>query len=168
MAISDDLPGVSITIAVNGTPLQEHNPAEVDGEHLRTVTKYVEVTSGQLFAVSIKLLPAFKFKGGCIVFEIYADGDLMSKPMFIKYNSDRSKVAKGRPSGHDKVEKFRFADVQTGEANPANNQKTKARLISSQWTTTASSGKAQLSNISVVSSSNVRTRWRIRELATNI
>ena len=122
MAILNDLPGFSIDITVRGSPLQEYDDIKDGGRDERTVIKYVKATSGQSFAVSIKLLPTFKFKGDCIVFEIYADGELMSKPMFIKNRRDRSTVIKGRPAGHDQIEKFRFADFQTGKAYSASDQ----------------------------------------------
>ena len=114
MAPIEELPAVAVNITVNGTPLREYDGTNDVGGDERTVTKYVEAASGQSFAVSIKLLPEFKFKGGCFVFEIYADGELMSKPMFIKQRKQRSIVVKGRPAAHDKIEKFKFAEVETG------------------------------------------------------
>jgi hypothetical protein len=67
VAAIEELPAVTVNITVNGIPLQGYDNIKDAGGAERSVTKYVQATSGQSFAVSIKLLPIFKFKGGCIV-----------------------------------------------------------------------------------------------------
>ena len=94
MAISDDLPGVKVEVVVRGTKLEEHDYD--DTEEQRTITKYVEATSGQIFAVLINLLPSFEFQGGCIEFEVEADGMKMGNHIITQHSGHRSKRIEGR------------------------------------------------------------------------
>lgn len=113
MAISDDLPGVKVDITVNNIPLKEYENGGDEEE--RATTKYVESTTGQEFAISIELLPAFEFKGDCIGFRIEADGELLSKPAIARNSLRQYCVIKGLLIDDDQVEKFKFSDIDISE-----------------------------------------------------
>jgi hypothetical protein len=113
MAISDDLPGIKVEVVVGGTAFTEYD--HDDTGEVRTVTKYIEATSGRIFVVSIELLPSFKFKADCIAFDIEADGMMMDRPIILKTDKGRFRVVKGRRMSDTKVEKFQFSSLHTGE-----------------------------------------------------
>ncbi|KAK3706739.1 hypothetical protein LTR37_012584 [Vermiconidia calcicola] len=73
MAIIDDLPGVRVEIMVDGNVLKEYEDHDLE-EDERTITRYVEAVSGQVFAVAVTLPPDCQFKGDFIVFRIHTDG----------------------------------------------------------------------------------------------
>lgn len=116
MAVIDILPGVQIELKANGTALKEyedHNPKE----GVRTVTRYVEVISGQEFVVSIKLLPNFVFRSDCVLFDLHADGGFTDTVAIGRAQFDSggtSFESQGRTSG-DWLQRYRFATLETGE-----------------------------------------------------
>lgn len=115
MAITDVLPGVQIQIIVNGTALQEYED-QGSTEGVRTVKRYIEVVSGQRFSVLITLLPHFIFKGDCIRFRIYADGEWADGLVLRrKHSSLRSYRSEGREVSGGMVETFRFAALETSK-----------------------------------------------------
>ncbi len=119
MAISDDVPGLKINITVEGVALREHeDPHGTGTEDERTVTRYVEAGSWQVFAVSIELLPEFKYVGDCIGFEIYADGVLCDDPIIRASDASQTHVNEGVPLSTGKVNKYTFAELHAGESIP--------------------------------------------------
>lgn len=78
MAIIEAVPHVSARVIVNGTPLLEFDDDDDagDGDNNSTansITKYVEVTSGQSFSIQYRMEPAFIPKHDFCV-TIYIDG----------------------------------------------------------------------------------------------
>lgn len=114
MAISDALPGVKIEVIVNGAALKEHEDHELV-EDRRTTTRYIEAVSGQVFAVAIKLLPSFEFKGDCVAFPIFADGTWVQAPHLYKGKSKTTYLSEGRDVGGGMVRECRFAALETGK-----------------------------------------------------
>ena len=113
MAIIDELPGVMIEVTVHGEALNElREEGFVDDK--RTVTRYLEAVSGQTFAISINLLPAFKFKGDAIAFRISADGKMVDTPIMLKQNIQRYAISQGLRTSDNSVRKYCFADLETG------------------------------------------------------
>lgn len=56
MAILKDLPRVEVTIHVNGKPLEEHQDRHLS-EAPETISRYIEIQSGQTFEVHITTRP---------------------------------------------------------------------------------------------------------------
>ena len=113
MAISDILPGVKIEIIVNGAALKEYEDDTVNDEE-RTVTRYVEAASGQVFEVLIEVSPAFKFEGERVRFQIHADGVCVDSPLIAKSAFNVTRLSEGREVAGGKVKRYRFASLETG------------------------------------------------------
>ena len=116
MAIIKDLPGVKIEIAANGVALKEHQDTEI-AEEERTVTRYIEAVSGQIFAVSIQLLPQFQFKGNCVFFQIYADGTWADGPVINKGEHGLVRLSEGKDTADGKVRRYQFANLERGNVS---------------------------------------------------
>lgn len=116
MVVSEALPGLEIAITVDGIPLYEHrDPNEVEEDEPRTTTRYLEVTSGQVFAISIKVLPHFQYQGDCIAFNIRADGELVADPVIRRTDTVQAFISEGPALASGKVNKYTFADIELCE-----------------------------------------------------
>lgn len=116
MVVSEALPGLEIEITVDGCPLYEHqDPNERETDEQRMTTRYVEVVSGQVFAISIKVLPQFQYEGDCIAFEIKADGELVADPVIRRTDDDQMSISEGLALPSGKVKKNTFADIELCE-----------------------------------------------------
>lgn len=113
MVVSEALPGLEITITVNGIPLYEHrDPNEAADVESRTTTRYLEVASGQVFAISITASPHFQYEGDCIAFEIKADGELVADPMIRQTDIEQAFISEGPALASGKVNKYTFVDIE--------------------------------------------------------
>ncbi|KAG9551951.1 hypothetical protein KCU71_g14152, partial [Aureobasidium melanogenum] len=77
MAVLDGLPGVEITVVVDGKDLHEYQDSDTANKE-DTVTKYIEAVDGASFAVKIKVIKDFKFKGDLLCVQVHIDGTLVS------------------------------------------------------------------------------------------
>lgn len=83
MAVLEDVRGIAVTVCVDKQALQEYDddepegvPAEVGG-HIKaskTVSKYVESTTGKLFYIKLEISKAYKFDSPMVSFQIFVDG----------------------------------------------------------------------------------------------
>lgn len=85
MAILKSLPGLEVTIRVDGKPLQEYDDDEEEEAEVeetpvaeyqaaKTVSKYVEVASDKEFLISITLWTSFKMDFEALMAPIKIDG----------------------------------------------------------------------------------------------
>ncbi|KAG4439891.1 hypothetical protein IFR05_004615 [Cadophora sp. M221] len=91
MAVLVGLPGVQITVCVNGNVLKEYetengqihheDPAITAHQEGCTVTKFIEATTGEPFTINLGVTEPFKMGSPTIVFYIFADGQLIRKPL---------------------------------------------------------------------------------------
>ena len=117
MVILADLPGVVVEVLVDGIPVKEHESQDQDqDEHDRTVTRYIEAASEQVFAVTVKLLPEFEFKGNCVVAKVFADGNYTDGAVFVKAEPARYFVSEGVDRRDGKIQKYRFAGLKMCES----------------------------------------------------
>ena len=107
MAVSDDLPGVEVEIVVKGKALKEYKEEHIE-EDERTTTRYIEATSGQEFAIRMKLRSSFKFKGDCIAFYIGADGQSVDGIIISEEDRKHKRVSEGREEDGGFVRKYRL------------------------------------------------------------
>ncbi|KAG9550739.1 hypothetical protein KCU71_g14049, partial [Aureobasidium melanogenum] len=80
MAVLDGLPGVEVTVIVDGEDLHEYWDADMEDEE-DTVTKYIEAVDGAHFAVKIKVTEDATFKGDTLAFKIKVDGSMIRQPL---------------------------------------------------------------------------------------
>ncbi|OBT63950.1 hypothetical protein VE03_05969 [Pseudogymnoascus sp. 23342-1-I1] len=131
MAVIDTLPGVTISISINGQPVEEYVDVdvgeEVDGPQApKTVVKYIEAMSDAEFAIQTSIFPAFRAHRQTIndiAFQVNVDGEWVAGRCWQdafgdlypswdgKIEGFSSKDATGRPT----VNPFKFAEVKIVE-----------------------------------------------------
>ncbi|TGO36563.1 hypothetical protein BHYA_0121g00240 [Botrytis hyacinthi] len=83
MAVLEDVRGIEVTVCVDKQALQEYDddepegvPTEVEGfdKATKTVSKYIESTTGEVFYIKIEISKAYKFDSPNVSFEISVDG----------------------------------------------------------------------------------------------
>jgi hypothetical protein len=77
MAILGNLPGIQVTISVNGEDLHEYIDPDKKDEP-RAVTKYIEAVTGAKFGFKITVPKGFEYLGDCLVMYYYIDGKFVS------------------------------------------------------------------------------------------
>ncbi|CAD0109022.1 unnamed protein product, partial [Aureobasidium uvarum] len=80
MAILNGLPGIEITVVVDGKDLHEYQDSDMDDE-ADTVTRYVEAVDGANFAIKIKATGDNRFKGDYLSFMVEVDGSWIDEPL---------------------------------------------------------------------------------------
>lgn len=94
-AIHESLPGIEVTIQVNGVPLQEYKVENERVQHADakvsryqeawTTTSYIESTTNKTFTVNMKVRPSYKLDSPLLSFVVHVDskwihGLLLAKP----------------------------------------------------------------------------------------
>ncbi|KAF7888086.1 uncharacterized protein EAF02_002627 [Botrytis sinoallii] len=83
MAVLEDVRGIEVTVCVDKQALQEyddHEPECVSAEAggydkaTKTVSKYIESTTGNVFYVNLEIRKAYKFDSPNISFQVFVDG----------------------------------------------------------------------------------------------
>lgn len=117
MAISDQLPGLEVTVTQNGQAIHEHIYDEVV-EEPRTKTRYIEAQSGQNFEICLRLAQGTNFQGDSLECRIFVDGTWVRTPLLLKRDTRFAalvEVTEGVKAQQDLLlRKFRFAGLQTG------------------------------------------------------
>ena len=112
MVVSEDVPGFQVSVTVDGVALAEYQDQHHQ-ENKRTTTRYVEAKTGQEFAVAMRCLPDFEYKGDCLSASVYADGTFLTSAV-MRWKEETREVH-GVESGAPTVKRARFADVEIGE-----------------------------------------------------
>lgn len=124
MVFSPDLPGVEVAITVQGNDLKEYDddeePTEIasEDEEVVHVTKYVEATSEQVFAIRIKVTRDFDFAANALKFFISMDGSQVASHTVVKLVSRMrtyEHVSEGCRGGDGRLRKYQFAVLETGK-----------------------------------------------------
>ncbi|KAK5116689.1 hypothetical protein LTR62_007363 [Meristemomyces frigidus] len=110
---SDAVPGLNVTIFVDGSPVQEHRDGEEVDEG-QEVTRWVEAKDGKNFEVRMKATERLHFKGDSILCHVYVDGDSADRPIIGK-STLRNLVSAGRQFPGGLVQQYRFACLETGK-----------------------------------------------------
>lgn len=71
--IVDNLPGVEITVTVDGVPLEEHVDDEATVDEL-SCTRYIRATSGSKFCISTRIEQDTLILGDYLMLKITIDG----------------------------------------------------------------------------------------------
>jgi hypothetical protein len=144
MAIQDNIPGLEVTVCIDGKPLEEYDndeeeeakpgldPEVMKYQAARTVTKYIESVSDQEFIIQIKLAPPFKMDYACLSTSVQIDGRKVASPLIQKIdNLDRfsgdcvvtefQRRVEGKlveapgNAGRELLKKFKFAKIETSK-----------------------------------------------------
>ncbi|THX60033.1 hypothetical protein D6D06_01596 [Aureobasidium pullulans] len=113
MAILHSLPGVEITVVVDGEDLHEYQDTDMEDEE-NTVTKYVEAVTGANFAIKACVSQQFKYEGDCLNIRVAVDGLFVSSPLIEP--GDTSKISTslvdGVIVGDENIRKLRFSELE--------------------------------------------------------
>ena len=117
MAVIDELPGVAVKVTVEEKALQEHIDSNVE-EDSRTVTRYIESQSDQKFAICISVAKGFQFRGDCLLFRIWVDGEHAASPLIRKdqcIHANFMEHSEGVEQPQNMIQKFRFSNLKMSE-----------------------------------------------------
>ncbi|KAK4549817.1 hypothetical protein LTR36_005118 [Oleoguttula mirabilis] len=115
MAVTEELPEVEVAIFVDGVALREYEDTDIEEED-RTVTRYVEATSGKSFQIHLKVETSCKFFGDCLAFAIYIDGKKVGSPIVMEKKCEKdahTRVTKGMQVSADRNRSFVFTSLET-------------------------------------------------------
>lgn len=117
MAIIQDLPGVDVSIMVDGKPLKEYKES-ADTSAGNEEVHYVQSVTGQTFSIQCKIQKGTKIKGDALTFDVYADGVLIDRPFvqsrYFAY-SDAIRPIEGHIVQGGKVQRLRFSNLRKGK-----------------------------------------------------
>lgn len=103
-------------MTVAGVDLKEHCDDEI-AEEARTTTRYVEATSGQTFAIRMKVPRGFDFLGDGLSFEIQIDGTGLDHPLIFKgkcASKSFERYSEGVRPTKGTIRKYQFGALETG------------------------------------------------------
>ncbi|KAF7939035.1 uncharacterized protein EAE98_001371 [Botrytis deweyae] len=104
MAVLEDVRGIEVTVCVDKQALQEYDDnepecvsAEAGGydKATKTVSKYIESTTGNLFYVNLEISKAYKFDSPNISFHVFVDGMKVCSKNCGKKDAPLTKEVKG-------------------------------------------------------------------------
>ena len=116
MAVTEHLPGVTITVVVDGVDLKEYRDADIQ-EETRTITRYIEAVSGKNFEIYITLDKDCEFFGEDLSFRICVDGKWTHTPLMNKSAIGTPRVSFGIRVAETRLTKYMFTSLQTGKTH---------------------------------------------------
>lgn len=118
----EGVPGLEVQIVVAGVPLQEYNSDEDD--EVKSVTKYIEATSGANFEIRWSFTSDFKQKGHQILIAVYGDGMGLaaetSRPSDLLTGYSTLTGRTRNAGNHAVFEKFTFSELKIGMLSSSN------------------------------------------------
>lgn len=117
MAVLDGLPGVEVTIVVDGADLHEYQDTDTVDDR-NPVTKYIEAVDNTNFAIKIKVTKDATFEGDALVFYTKVDGTCIFNPVIQPIHVQagaHTKIVEGVEVGHHRIRKLKFNALETGE-----------------------------------------------------
>lgn len=121
MAISENIPGLDVTIEVDGIALPEYNDESAcDKRFLCSSSKYVEAPPGAEFAIRYLFRPPFSPPFD-VLMDILLDNQYVPVPYFEGGGKDGCEgyvysKASMKKDGRDFMQKFRFTELSTGKS----------------------------------------------------
>ncbi|KAI5359905.1 hypothetical protein Slin14017_G094660 [Septoria linicola] len=131
MAVNDALPGAEVTIEVNGQALEELTEVDAD-ESPKTITRYLCVTSGQLFTIRYSVKKGVKCLGDRLHFQLDMDGvRIPSSSMYSSSIAQKGcvRVMEGLTLSGNRLQRFRFDAVGQTDEMPAERDTALAKSI---------------------------------------
>ncbi|KAG9525875.1 hypothetical protein KCU93_g5713, partial [Aureobasidium melanogenum] len=115
MAVLDGLPGVEVTVVVDGKDLHEYQDADMEDDE-GTITKYIEAVDNANFAIKIKVSKDVEFKGDFLSFGISLDGSSVRNPV-VNSSQVRActhvRIVEGVQVGVQRMRKLKFNALET-------------------------------------------------------
>lgn len=132
MAILEDLPGIKVTVEVDGASLPEYRDIENDVQHddpavrlhqaACTVTNYIESVTGKHFSIKVEIGPEYKWDSPRLGFEKSLDGVRVLEPL-TQFPVDQNKAQTletfgttlGIAGQAGTLRRFKFTEIHTSE-----------------------------------------------------
>lgn len=118
MAVLDSLPGVEVTVVVDGKDLHEYRDADMEDDE-NTVTKYIEAVDDANFAINIKATKDARFEGTCLAFKVLVDELVVRRPLIDSAHVRRRnyvRIVDGVQTKAEHSRKLKFNALETGES----------------------------------------------------
>jgi hypothetical protein len=161
MAIHPDLPGIEVTVCVDGSPLTEYDtendeithddPAVALRKNTCTVTKYVEVVEGKEFGVTMAVNAPYELDCDAISFRLTVDGVFIRAVPMMKCDYKTSwertalgPIVKSEEGGMTKA--MHFAKINFGECLSLCGAFMKENTIVTDWIGAEKSAREVMEN----------------------
>lgn len=118
MAVLETVPGFSVTVHVDGKPLQEYRDSDDDGEP-KVTTCFVEATTGKEFEVFFRLEKGIEAESSAFEVRIMVDGTETGSAL---RDAKRARVhgeqfqSTGMQISRTELAKYRFAPLETSQS----------------------------------------------------
>lgn len=118
MAVLENVPGFSVTVHVDGKPLQEYRDSDDDGEP-EVTTCFVEATTGKEFEVFFRLEKGIEAESSAFEVRIMVDGTETDSALM---DAKRARVhgeqfqSTGMQISRAELAKYRFAPLETSQS----------------------------------------------------
>lgn len=119
MAVTDALPGVEVTVEVDGQPLKEFTDQGLE-EEPRTITRYVEAVSGKRFILKVEVKNHAKFHGNSYRASVEVDGHSVDRRVIHKPKKSGTPIVKtinGFQVSGTEVKEFMFSGLDLGKCS---------------------------------------------------
>lgn len=111
MAISDLLPGLTVSIQINGRELPEYRDEDIQDPE-RTTSYLIEAVADSIFEIHARANPQAIFAGSSLAIQFYVDGKYVDGTLIdaedVSETGDSAK-SQGRYVSSDMLRKYQFA-----------------------------------------------------------
>jgi hypothetical protein len=111
MVLCDKFAGFEVEVHTVDGRLEEHEDQDRPRSGA-TISRFLEVKTGQEFSIHVRLLEDFEFKGDCVAVKVSADGTVLASTLLC-YQKHADEVH-GPEVGGETLQRSRFADVKIG------------------------------------------------------
>ena len=127
MAVLESLPGIEVSITIDGVALHEYrdpddnqNSAASEHRASKTVSQYVEVSTGKEFCIQLSVGNPYKFDCSSLAFELCVDSksvvsQCLTKRRYLKLHSHWTLSIRGIESSGNIFKPFKFAEIKTSK-----------------------------------------------------
>lgn len=118
------LKGIEVTLRVDGEDLKEYDDDTSEAILKHSLSKYVECTSGAIFAIGIQSTPKFRYKREDLDCIVYLDGEkaiahVVDRETLSVKSSTAIEGVLQNVDGATVLERFTFAQLHTSERDLA-------------------------------------------------
>ncbi|KAM3420585.1 hypothetical protein BST61_g3847 [Cercospora zeina] len=112
MAIIKELPGVSISVRIQGQPLPEYRDDDIQDPE-RTVSYMIEAMANQIFEIHVRATPEASFAGSSLAAQFYVDGKYVDGVLIdasdLSARDGASAKSRGKYVSSNMLRRYQFA-----------------------------------------------------------
>lgn len=121
MAVLEFVPGIEVTVCIDGEPLQEYEDEGAEDDD-KSIIRYIEATSDKAFALELRVGPPYVFDCPTLGFTVHVDGKEANSPLLEKkvylLNKTWTYLVDGvnsRERGRNVIRAFKFSELKTSK-----------------------------------------------------